>query len=331
MMNAMLLSSGLPQNMWEEDVLSANYLLNKVPRKKEDKSPYELLKGRKSSYKYLRVWGCLAKVAVPTTKKKLNLKASKKPTSEHVPPVASFLASKPVTTDTTCDPLLDHMMSVPREYPMLSEPVQPVFDPVPHNHPDPNCHENVEVPVPTDTASSIQLGGHQQGHFRRNSSEDLVGLGERQESDGFTTVQRKKSSKGVDIPRLSLRVTRSQAVYASCSPAGRRDLWMGLHQISLVVDGLWMVGGNFNVIAHNGERTGHNTRDRGTSDFADMMMDCGLTDAGYSGSQYTWTNGRVWKWLDRVLIKSSVGSSCSRFSVRHLNRSTSDHSPLLIQ
>ncbi|KAL2454648.1 Uncharacterized protein Adt_47852 [Abeliophyllum distichum] len=120
-----------------------------------------------------------------------------RPTSEHVPPVASFLASKPVTTDTTCDPLLDHMMSVPREYPMLSEPVQPVFDPVLHNHPDPNCHENVEVP---DTASSIQLGGHQQGHFRRNSSEDLVGLGERQELDGFTTVQRKKSSKGVDIP-----------------------------------------------------------------------------------------------------------------------------------
>ncbi|KAL2505529.1 Uncharacterized protein Adt_21150 [Abeliophyllum distichum] len=55
--------------MWEEAVLSANYLLNKVPRKKEDKSPYELLKGRKSSYKYLRVWSCLAKVAVLTPKK----------------------------------------------------------------------------------------------------------------------------------------------------------------------------------------------------------------------------------------------------------------------
>ncbi|KAL2500199.1 Uncharacterized protein Adt_25749 [Abeliophyllum distichum] len=260
------------------------------------------------------------------------------------------MASKPVIADTIFDPLLDHMMSLPREYPMLSEPVQPVFDPVPHTHPDPSYHENVEASIPADTASSIQLGGHQQGHFRRNSSEDLVGLGERQESDGFTTVLRKKSSKGVDIPRPSKRVTRSQTgttvdscvdhpqflhirvedprlsrpmyitpVYASCSSAGRRDLWMGLHQISLTVDGPWMVGRDFNVIAHNGERTGHNTRDRGTSDFADMMMDCGLTDAGYSGSQYTWTNGRVWKRLDRVLINSAVGSSCSRFSVRHLN------------
>ena len=28
MMNALLLSSGLPQNMWGEEILSANYILN---------------------------------------------------------------------------------------------------------------------------------------------------------------------------------------------------------------------------------------------------------------------------------------------------------------
>ncbi|KAL2464857.1 Ribonuclease H domain [Abeliophyllum distichum] len=59
------------------------------------------------------------------------------------------------------------MMSLPHEYPVLSEPVQPVFDPVPHTHPDPSCHGNVEASIPSDTASSIQLGGHQQGHFHR--------------------------------------------------------------------------------------------------------------------------------------------------------------------
>ncbi|CAH9115649.1 unnamed protein product [Cuscuta europaea] len=71
MMNAMLVSSGLPQNMWGEAVLSSNYLLNKVPRKKYDKTPYELWKGRRPgpSYQYLKVWGCLAKVLVPTPKK----------------------------------------------------------------------------------------------------------------------------------------------------------------------------------------------------------------------------------------------------------------------
>ena len=68
-MNAMLISLGLPQNMWGEAILSANYLLNKGPKNKVDKTPYELWRGRKSSYKYLQVWGCLAKVVVPLPKK----------------------------------------------------------------------------------------------------------------------------------------------------------------------------------------------------------------------------------------------------------------------
>ena len=55
--------------MWGEAILTANYLLNKVPKKKAEKTPYELWKGRKPSYTYLRMWGCLAKVAVPPPKK----------------------------------------------------------------------------------------------------------------------------------------------------------------------------------------------------------------------------------------------------------------------
>ena len=39
-----------------------------VPTKKAKKTPYELWKWRKSSYKYLRMWGCLSKVAIPPPK-----------------------------------------------------------------------------------------------------------------------------------------------------------------------------------------------------------------------------------------------------------------------
>ena len=46
MMNAMLISSNLPQNMWGEATLIANYLLNKVPKNKAEKTPYELYKGK---------------------------------------------------------------------------------------------------------------------------------------------------------------------------------------------------------------------------------------------------------------------------------------------
>ena len=69
MMNALLLSFGLPQNLWGEAILSANYILNRIPQKKTNKFPYELWKGRRPSYKYLKVWRRLAKVAVPIPKK----------------------------------------------------------------------------------------------------------------------------------------------------------------------------------------------------------------------------------------------------------------------
>ena len=69
MMNVMLISFGLPQNMWRKVILSVNYPLNKVPKKQAKNTPYELWKGIKPSYKYLRVWGCLVKVAFPPLKK----------------------------------------------------------------------------------------------------------------------------------------------------------------------------------------------------------------------------------------------------------------------
>ncbi|KAJ0850834.1 putative RNA-directed DNA polymerase [Helianthus annuus] len=68
MMNAMLISSGVSHELWGEAILSANYLLNRIPLKKRDETPYELWKRKKPSYKYLKVWGCLAKVTVPPPK-----------------------------------------------------------------------------------------------------------------------------------------------------------------------------------------------------------------------------------------------------------------------
>ncbi|KAL0312905.1 UNVERIFIED_CONTAM: Retrovirus-related Pol polyprotein from transposon TNT 1-94 [Sesamum radiatum] len=69
MMNAMLLSSGMPDNMWGKAVLSACYILNRVPHKKLDISSYELWKGITPNLSYLKVWGCLAKVAYPDFRK----------------------------------------------------------------------------------------------------------------------------------------------------------------------------------------------------------------------------------------------------------------------
>ena len=50
MVNAMLISSGLSKDMWGEAILMATYLLNKIPRKEKEETPYELWMGRKQSY-----------------------------------------------------------------------------------------------------------------------------------------------------------------------------------------------------------------------------------------------------------------------------------------
>jgi hypothetical protein len=55
--------------------LTPSHVLNRVPTKKSEITPYEDWKGRKSSLSYLRTWGCLAKVNLPIVKKrKLGLK-----------------------------------------------------------------------------------------------------------------------------------------------------------------------------------------------------------------------------------------------------------------
>ena len=69
MMNSLLLGSGAPQNFWGEALLSSNYILNRLPHKKLDKTPYELWKGHAPSYKFLKVWWCLAKVPIPPPKR----------------------------------------------------------------------------------------------------------------------------------------------------------------------------------------------------------------------------------------------------------------------
>ncbi|CAL1356033.1 unnamed protein product [Linum trigynum] len=68
MMNALLLNSALPQNLWGEAILIATQILNRVPYSKTQTIPYEKWKGKRPNLNYFKVWGCLAKVRVPKPK-----------------------------------------------------------------------------------------------------------------------------------------------------------------------------------------------------------------------------------------------------------------------
>ncbi|KAG6491490.1 hypothetical protein ZIOFF_052841 [Zingiber officinale] len=66
-------------------------------------------------------------------------------------------------------------------------------------------------------------------------------------------------------------------------------------------------------------------------DFNNFIMLAGLVDVGFVGDRYTWTNNRVWKRLDRVLLSPSWGSLDFTVRVEHLSRAASDHCPLLVE
>ena len=72
----MLVSSGAPKYFWGEVVLTANFVLNRVPQKKTFLTP-ELWKKYKPNLNFFKVWGCLAYVRLPDPKRpKLRVKAS---------------------------------------------------------------------------------------------------------------------------------------------------------------------------------------------------------------------------------------------------------------
>nr|GEU89015.1 hypothetical protein [Tanacetum cinerariifolium] len=70
MVNSMLSYSSLSEGFWGEAILTACYLLNMVPNKKNKTTTYELWYKKRPNLAFLRVWGCRAVVRLPDPKRK---------------------------------------------------------------------------------------------------------------------------------------------------------------------------------------------------------------------------------------------------------------------
>jgi len=64
MVRSMLSNSCLPISLWMYALKTAMYLLNRVPSKAVQKTPFELWTNRKLSLRHLHVWGCQAEVRI---------------------------------------------------------------------------------------------------------------------------------------------------------------------------------------------------------------------------------------------------------------------------
>ncbi|XP_019225728.1 PREDICTED: uncharacterized protein LOC109207293 [Nicotiana attenuata] len=126
-------------------------------------------------------------------------------------------------------------------------------------------------------------------------------------------------------------------IYAKCKPVLRRPLWDCLRTKVASSNTSWCVIGDFNVISSIEEKIGGIPYQINKSlDFLSMIDDCGLTDLGYYGPRYTWSNGRgpcsiVWKRLDRGMVNDNWLASYLATTISHLASTGSDHSPLLME
>ncbi|KAB5540603.1 hypothetical protein DKX38_013577 [Salix brachista] len=121
-------------------------------------------------------------------------------------------------------------------------------------------------------------------------------------------------------------------VYAKNLRSERKFLWDELCEIASILDGPWAVGGDFNVVFNVKESKGGDNPNQGSmEEFGSCLLDYWLLDAGYEGNDFTWTNGKVLRRLDRIAFNLEWSDLFSLTRVKHLNRVGSDHCPLLFQ
>ncbi|KAL0445894.1 UNVERIFIED_CONTAM: hypothetical protein Slati_1717300 [Sesamum latifolium] len=119
------------------------------------------------------------------------------------------------------------------------------------------------------------------------------------------------------------------AVNARCDIVERRHLWDALRTVSVGASP-WIVGGDFNTVLSSNPG-GAAPSSVAMSDFHDVIADCALVDAGYTGSPYTWYSSRLRQRLDRVLVFSCWMDVFPKMQVTHLELSKSDHRGLLVE
>ncbi|XP_042944540.1 uncharacterized protein LOC122278417 [Carya illinoinensis] len=139
---------------------------------------------------------------------------------------------------------------------------------------------------------------------------------------------------------LSHQESRQQIMltgfYGSPETARRGDSWNLLERISPKENKSWLCFGDFNEILYHHEKVGAASRPNSQMDaFRSMVDRCGLSDLGYEGSKYTWSNNRegiqfTKERLDRALGNLLWTRLFCECSVNALAAQTSDHCPLLI-
>jgi hypothetical protein len=130
---------------------------------------------------------------------------------------------------------------------------------------------------------------------------------------------------------------RFTGIYGEPRTDQRQRTWDALRFLKAQDDLPWLCAGDFNEALLLDEQVGGNQRSIDqVQAFRDYLMDCGLTDLGFKGYKYTWSNRRegsenIHVRLDRGTAMTSFLSMFPFTQVEHVATEESDHMALVIK
>ncbi|KAL0391781.1 UNVERIFIED_CONTAM: hypothetical protein Sradi_2400900 [Sesamum radiatum] len=124
-------------------------------------------------------------------------------------------------------------------------------------------------------------------------------------------------------------------VYGNPEAARRIKTWTLLRSLCRSSLRHWLCAGDFNEILSQDEKTGAPRPRKQIEEFRDCLLDCQLSDLGFRGAKFTWSNHRegaanVFVRLDRACASPDWTSLFPAASVMTEKARGSDHAPLVI-
>jgi exonuclease III len=130
---------------------------------------------------------------------------------------------------------------------------------------------------------------------------------------------------------------RFTGFYGHPNPAKRHESWTLLRHLKHFGPEPWLCVGDFNEVVEQDEKYGGLRKNEGQMrQFRDALAECELTDLGYSGTRFTWTNCQhdgyfIKERLDRAVANVAWCNMHRHHEVKTLASCASDHKPLLLQ
>ncbi|RVX10222.1 LINE-1 reverse transcriptase-like [Vitis vinifera] len=123
-------------------------------------------------------------------------------------------------------------------------------------------------------------------------------------------------------------------VYGPFSRVDREAFWEELGAIRGIWSDPWCIGGDFNVVLSQRERSSQGRISGAMRRFAQVVDDLELLDLPLQGGVFSWSGGRnnqAWARLDRFLVTQCwLDNFCGIVQCR-LPRPTSDHFPIMLK